>query len=171
MPEVNVKIGARSYKLVCDPGQEGELKSAAAQLDKDAQALIAAGERLPEERVLLLSGLMTADRVRGLEWEVQSREERIAELEARLKELETKGDEPDEAEIGLFENVELQQAMKLLEETAQRLEALAEGEAAILAELKAVQGPAADIGGYYKPSVEKKAQVMRPSATLNAIIG
>ena len=129
MPEVNVKIGARSYKLVCDPGQEGELKSAAAQLDKDAQALIAGGERLPEERVLLLSGLMTADRVRGLEWEVQSREERIAELEARLKELETKGDEPDEAEIGLFENVELQQAMKLLEETAQRLEALAEGEA------------------------------------------
>jgi isocitrate dehydrogenase len=49
--------------------------------------------------------------------------------------------------------------------------ALAEGEAAILAELKAVQGPTADIGGYYKPSVEKKAQVMRPSATLNAIIG
>ncbi|WP_131541855.1 NADP-dependent isocitrate dehydrogenase, partial [Nioella sediminis] len=30
---------------------------------------------------------------------------------------------------------------------------------------------AADIGGYYKPSVEKKAAVMRPSATLNAIIG
>jgi isocitrate dehydrogenase len=49
--------------------------------------------------------------------------------------------------------------------------ALAEGEAAILAELKAVQGPTADIGGYYKPSVGKKAQVMRPSATLNAIIG
>ncbi|MFV1877838.1 NADP-dependent isocitrate dehydrogenase [Nioella sp.] len=49
--------------------------------------------------------------------------------------------------------------------------ALADGEAAILAELKAAQGPAADIGGYYKPSVEKKAAVMRPSATLNAIIG
>ncbi|MGI3185380.1 NADP-dependent isocitrate dehydrogenase [Nioella aestuarii] len=49
--------------------------------------------------------------------------------------------------------------------------ALAEGETAILGELAAAQGPAADIGGYYKPSVEKKAQVMRPSATLNAIIG
>jgi isocitrate dehydrogenase len=49
--------------------------------------------------------------------------------------------------------------------------ALAEGEAAILAELAAAQGPAADIGGYYKPSVEKKAIIMRPSATLNAIIG
>ncbi|SFL10812.1 NADP-dependent isocitrate dehydrogenase [Shimia haliotis] len=49
--------------------------------------------------------------------------------------------------------------------------ALADGEAAILAELAAAQGPAADIGGYYRPSVELKAKVMRPSATLNAIIG
>ena len=49
--------------------------------------------------------------------------------------------------------------------------ALGEKEADILAELAAAQGPAADIGGYYRPSVEKKAQVMRPSATLNAIIG
>ena len=48
--------------------------------------------------------------------------------------------------------------------------ALAEGEAAILAELAAAQGPAADIGGYFRPSVELKAKVMRPSATLNAII-
>ncbi|PYG33367.1 NADP-dependent isocitrate dehydrogenase [Pelagimonas varians] len=47
--------------------------------------------------------------------------------------------------------------------------ALADGESAILAELAAAQGPAADIGGYYRPSVAKKAEVMRPSATLNAI--
>ncbi|WP_420003957.1 NADP-dependent isocitrate dehydrogenase [Arenibacterium sp. LLYu02] len=50
-------------------------------------------------------------------------------------------------------------------------EALAAGEAAILAEIAAVQGKPADIGGYYHPSAEKKAAVMRPSATLNAIIG
>ncbi|WP_432448521.1 NADP-dependent isocitrate dehydrogenase [Aliiroseovarius marinus] len=49
--------------------------------------------------------------------------------------------------------------------------ALAEGEAAILSEMAAAQGPAADIGGYFRPSVELKAKVMRPSATLNAIIG
>jgi isocitrate dehydrogenase len=48
--------------------------------------------------------------------------------------------------------------------------ALSEGEAKILAELAAVQGPAADIGGYFHPDVAKKAAVMRPSATLNAII-
>jgi isocitrate dehydrogenase len=49
--------------------------------------------------------------------------------------------------------------------------ALADGEKAILNEMAEVQGPAADIGGYYLPSVELKAKVMRPSATLNAIIG
>ena len=48
---------------------------------------------------------------------------------------------------------------------------LAEKEEAILAELAAAQGAPADIGGYYLPSVEKKAAVMRPSATFNAIVG
>ncbi len=49
--------------------------------------------------------------------------------------------------------------------------ALAASEGAILSELAAAQGAPADIGGYYHPSVEKKAAVMRPSATLNGIIG
>ncbi|MBD0864313.1 MAG: NADP-dependent isocitrate dehydrogenase [Rhodobacteraceae bacterium] len=49
--------------------------------------------------------------------------------------------------------------------------ALAAGETDILAELAAVRGKPVDIGGYYKPDSEKMALVMRPSATLNRIIG
>ncbi|MDV7141669.1 NADP-dependent isocitrate dehydrogenase [Tropicimonas sp. TH_r6] len=49
--------------------------------------------------------------------------------------------------------------------------ALADGEDAILGELAAAQGPAADLGGYYNTDPAKTATVMRPSATLNAIIG
>ena len=49
--------------------------------------------------------------------------------------------------------------------------ALAENEAAILSELKAAQGAPADLGGYYHTDAAKTAAVMRPSATLNAIIG
>ena len=48
--------------------------------------------------------------------------------------------------------------------------ALAEGEAKIVAELAAVQGKAADIGGYYKPDTAKLAAVMCPSPTLNAAL-
>jgi len=50
-------------------------------------------------------------------------------------------------------------------------EALATHEAAILGELAEAQGDAADLGGYYRPDAVKTAAVMRPSSTLNAIIG
>ncbi|MDQ2065884.1 NADP-dependent isocitrate dehydrogenase [Xinfangfangia sp. CPCC 101601] len=49
--------------------------------------------------------------------------------------------------------------------------ALAENEAKIVAELASVQGKPADLGGYYHTDPAKVAAVMRPSATLNAIIG
>ena len=49
--------------------------------------------------------------------------------------------------------------------------ALAGNEAAILAELKAAEGKPVDLGGYYHADSAKVAAVMRPSATLNAIIG
>ncbi len=48
--------------------------------------------------------------------------------------------------------------------------ALAANEQNIVAELAAVQGKPADIGGYYMPDVEKASAVMRPSATLNRLL-
>ena len=48
--------------------------------------------------------------------------------------------------------------------------ALADNEAKIIEELKAVQGKPVDIGGYYLADKEKVLAVMRPSATFNAII-
>ena len=48
---------------------------------------------------------------------------------------------------------------------------LADKEEQILSELAAAQGAPADLGGYYHTDPAKAAAVMRPSATLNAIIG
>ena len=47
---------------------------------------------------------------------------------------------------------------------------LVDGEQTIAEELLAVQGKPADIGGYYRPDLEKIAAVMRPSATFNRIL-
>ena len=47
---------------------------------------------------------------------------------------------------------------------------LADNEAKIVDELRAVQGKPADIGGYYLPEPSKLEAVMRPSATFNAAI-
>jgi len=40
----------------------------------------------------------------------------------------------------------------------------------IVQELAAVQGSPVDLGGYYRPDIEKTAQAMRPSATFNAAL-
>lgn len=49
-------------------------------------------------------------------------------------------------------------------------EKLVANEQQIVDELIAVQGHPVDIGGYYRPDVQLVTQVMRPSATFNAII-
>ena len=48
---------------------------------------------------------------------------------------------------------------------------LQQNEVKILAELSAVQGRPVDLGGYYRPNPELTSKAMRPSATLNAIVG
>ncbi|WP_299220729.1 NADP-dependent isocitrate dehydrogenase [uncultured Aquimarina sp.] len=48
---------------------------------------------------------------------------------------------------------------------------LADNEATIIQELNDAQGSAVDMGGYYWPDVTKVANAMRPSETLNKIIG
>ncbi|MBA5762480.1 NADP-dependent isocitrate dehydrogenase [Vibrio sp. 404] len=49
--------------------------------------------------------------------------------------------------------------------------ALAESEEKIVTELNDAQGVVGDLGGYYAPEFAKASPLMRPSATLNAIIG
>jgi len=49
-------------------------------------------------------------------------------------------------------------------------EELAANERTIVEELNGVQGQPVDIEGYYAPSMDKVSEVMRPSATLNAIV-
>jgi len=48
--------------------------------------------------------------------------------------------------------------------------ALSENEAKIVEELNTCQGPAVDIGGYFRPDEAKLDAAMRPSATLNNIL-
>ncbi|MGS0730707.1 NADP-dependent isocitrate dehydrogenase, partial [Shewanella sp. 0m-11] len=50
-------------------------------------------------------------------------------------------------------------------------ESLTNNEAKIVSELNSVQGPAVDLGGYYRLDAAKAETAMRPSATLNSIVG
>ena len=61
-------------------------------------------------------------------------------------------------------------APELADKAASFAESLRGQEAAIVEELITVQGQAVDLGGYYRPDVDKCAAVMRPSATFNAAL-
>ncbi|MET3902217.1 NADP-dependent isocitrate dehydrogenase [Paenarthrobacter sp. 4246] len=59
---------------------------------------------------------------------------------------------------------------ELAQDFAAIADALTSNEEAIVGELAAVQGPAVDLGGYYRPDAAKAAEIMRPSATFNKVL-
>ncbi|MCA8870046.1 MAG: cell division protein ZapA [Rhodobacteraceae bacterium] len=81
MPEVDIHIGGRVFQVTCQEGEEPYLQSAAALLDVEAQALHEAMGRMPESRMLLMAGLMLADKTVGLEEELREAERRLREHE------------------------------------------------------------------------------------------
>ena len=83
MPDLEVTIGGKGFQVSCQPGEEHVLRSAAAMLDTEAAPLIAQMGRLPETKMLLMAGLMLADKTAAVEDELRTLRTRVAELEAR----------------------------------------------------------------------------------------
>jgi cell division protein ZapA len=83
MPELEVQIGGKGFQVACQPGEEHFLRSAAAMLDAEAQPLLAQMGRLPESKMLLMAGLMLADKTAAVEDELRSLKARVSELEGR----------------------------------------------------------------------------------------
>ena len=90
MPDVKIKIGDREFDVACQEGEEHFLRSAAAMLDAEAQTLVTQIRHLTESRLLLMSGLMLADKTAGIDDNLKLAEQRIGELEARLAEAEAR---------------------------------------------------------------------------------
>lgn len=86
MPELIVSIGGRRFPVVCAEGEEQFLRAAAAKLDAEAQPLLAQMGRLPEAKLLLMSGLLLADRTAAVEDENRALRARVNELESRAPE-------------------------------------------------------------------------------------
>lgn len=67
MAEVEIRVGGRPFVVACQPGEEAYLESAARLLDAEASALVQQLGKLPEPQMLLMAGLMLADKTAGLE--------------------------------------------------------------------------------------------------------
>jgi len=127
MPEVTIHIGGRSFEVACQDGEEHFLHSAAKMLDDEAQALAAQIGRLPETRMLLMAGLLLADKTANLGERLSKAEQEIKSLRS---ELDQKRNVPLEPSEPVIERVEVipQEVTDYLESLAQQLEDMAANE-------------------------------------------
>lgn len=88
MPDVTITIGGRAFDVSCQEGEEHFLQSAAAMLDSEAQGLVNQLTHLTESRMLLMAGLMLADKTAGLEDTIKAAEQQIEDLENRLSDAQ-----------------------------------------------------------------------------------
>ncbi|WP_120635348.1 cell division protein ZapA [Ruegeria sp. EL01] len=122
MPELTIHIGGRGFEVSCQEGEESFLQSAAKMLDDEAQVLSDQIGRMPESRMLLMAGLMLADKTSATEEKVQVLEAKLAEVEAKLNDLRTAPPpEPERIEVAVVPP----SVTDTLAELAARAEALA----------------------------------------------
>ena len=122
MPEVTIHIGGRDFEVSCQEGEEVYLQAAAKMLDDEAQVLSDQIGRMPEARMLLMAGLMLADKTAAVEDKIKDVEATLAEREAELAELRAApAPEPERIEVPVVP----QDVTDTLAELAARAEALA----------------------------------------------
>ena len=87
MPEVTIKIGQRPYTVNCPEGEEPQLQKARDALDAEASTLLAHAGRVPEAQMLLMSGLMLADRTLALREQLRAAEAALEQVQQASQEV------------------------------------------------------------------------------------
>jgi cell division protein ZapA len=122
MPEVTISIGGRQFEVACQEGEESYLHAAAKMLDDEAQILSDQVGRMPEARMLLMAGLLLADKTASVEDKITELRAELTEREAELSGLRNVVVEPERIEVAVIP----QSVNDGLAEMAARAEALAQ---------------------------------------------
>lgn len=123
MPQVEISIGGRSFEVACQDGEEQFLYSAAEMLNAEAAHLSEQIGRMPEARMLLMAGLLLADKTAGLQDRVREADAEAAKLRAEIEMLETRPmPAPERVEVPVVPS----EVTETLAEIAARAEALAD---------------------------------------------
>ena len=123
MPEVEIHIGGRAFEVFCQDGEEHYLQAAAQMLDTEASVLAGQIGRLPEARMLLMAGLMLADKTAGLEDKLREAEAKLADKNAELAAIAARpAPEPQKIQVAVIPP----ELTETLSELAARAEALAD---------------------------------------------
>lgn len=123
MPEETITIGGKSFEVACQAGEEHFLHAAAKMLDTEARTLMEQIGRLPESRMLLMAGLMLADKTAGAEDRLRAQDQELAAARAEIERLRAAPrPEPTRVEVPVIPG----DVVESMAELAARAEALAE---------------------------------------------
>ena len=113
MPEVNVEINGRKYRMACEEGQQEHLIGLAARFNEQVEALKGAVGEIGDNRLTVMAGIAVVD-------ELAEAERKIKALETEVVVLTRAGQEV----AAEYEALEQKFAAKL-EEAARKLETVA----------------------------------------------
>ncbi|MBK8009246.1 MAG: cell division protein ZapA [Rhizobiales bacterium] len=115
MAEVSVTINGRVYRMACDPGQEDHLARLGRELDQRIAQLRESFGEIGDTRLAAMAAIMVADELAELKRRLRSSDQEIQSLK-------------DARERAAQRNEESEHALAdILEETAERIERLAQG--------------------------------------------
>lgn len=113
MPEVNVEINGRKYRMACEPGQEQHLQTLADRYNQSIDGLKGTFGEIGDNRLTVMAGIAILD-------ELVEAENRIAQLKQDVADLTRAGEDLSQE----TEDLEQRFAKQLLE-ASRRLEAVA----------------------------------------------
>ena len=129
MPEVKISIGGKDFTVACQEGGVQYLQSAASMVDREALGLVSQIGRMPEVRMLLMAGLMLADRTAAYEERAATAEDKLAQRERQIEEMRAMpAPEPERREVAVIPAA-LTDSLAEIAARAEALAALAEEKA------------------------------------------
>lgn len=128
MPEINVEINGRKYRMACEDGQEAHLAMLAERFNRAIEELKSSFGEIGDNRLTVMAGIAVLD-------ELYEAERRIGALEGDVDKL-TRAGEALSAELEAMETT----FSRKMSETARRVEAIATA-------IDETGAPAGDAGG------------------------
>ena len=87
MPEVDINIGGKNFSVACQIGEERYLEAAAAALNAEAKKLGDQISKISDSRMLLMAGLMLADKTADMNDKLIQAEEKLSAATVEIKKL------------------------------------------------------------------------------------
>lgn len=119
MPQVNVTISGRTYRMACGDGEEGHLENLAAAFDAKIAELRGAFGEIGDMRLHVMAAITLADELAELRRRAASLEGEVARLSAEVSAADSRSSELEAL------------AAEAVTRTAERIERLARGIGAI----------------------------------------